>query len=212
MPATYTSPKTMTNEPTIYSDWNTYVRDNELYFYQQVVTNPREKILVSAGYLSTASSSAETTVATVSVPGGSLSTTNSLMYEAYFAILNNAGSGAHHCHAKIYYDTLSAVGPISSDTYENSANYGSLYIRGVVTAAGATGSQWINCLAATVGGAATAYRGLGSNGDTLPTTGAIDSTAAKTAKITIQFDTNHASCISVCLYANIKLCTVGTAS
>ena len=31
MPATWTSPKTMTNEPTLYSDWNTYVRDNELY-------------------------------------------------------------------------------------------------------------------------------------------------------------------------------------
>jgi hypothetical protein len=36
MPATYTVPKTMAAEPTIYSDWNTYLRDNILYFKAQL--------------------------------------------------------------------------------------------------------------------------------------------------------------------------------
>ena len=34
MTATYTAPKTMGAEPTIYSDWNTYVRDNIEYLKQ----------------------------------------------------------------------------------------------------------------------------------------------------------------------------------
>ena len=38
MTATYTDPKTMGNEPTIYSDWNTYVRDNIQYLKQQADT------------------------------------------------------------------------------------------------------------------------------------------------------------------------------
>lgn len=35
MTATYTAPKTMAHEPTLYSDWNTYIRDNIEYLKQQ---------------------------------------------------------------------------------------------------------------------------------------------------------------------------------
>ena len=38
MTASYTAPKTMANEPTLYSDWNTYVRDNIEYLKQQADT------------------------------------------------------------------------------------------------------------------------------------------------------------------------------
>lgn len=38
MTASYTAPKTMGNEPTIYTDWNTYVRDNIEYLKQQADT------------------------------------------------------------------------------------------------------------------------------------------------------------------------------
>lgn len=38
MTATYTPTKTMGNEPTLYSDWNTYVRDNIDYLKQQADT------------------------------------------------------------------------------------------------------------------------------------------------------------------------------
>lgn len=38
MTATYTDPKTMGNEPLLYPDWNTYVRDNIQYLKQQADT------------------------------------------------------------------------------------------------------------------------------------------------------------------------------
>jgi hypothetical protein len=48
MTATWTAPKTMAHEPTIYSDWNTYVRDNLEYLKQDTSA----QIFMSAGAMS----------------------------------------------------------------------------------------------------------------------------------------------------------------
>jgi hypothetical protein len=195
----------MTNEPTLYSDWNTYVRDNELYFYQQVVTNPREKILVSSGYQLQASSAAEIDVCSGSLAGGLLSTNNTLLYYMNFGYLNNVSAGKT-ITVKIYYGTTSQT--IFSSALGNNAGWDTFWAYGFVSGYNGTSAQRANGYtvrqmydaAVTVVGSST----IASFTE--------DSTAAKTVKFTMQMGESNANEQFAIYYASIKLATIGTAS
>jgi hypothetical protein len=107
MPATYTSPKTMTNEPTLYSDWNTYVRDNGLYFKAQLDIKPTTLMNDNAVH-QILSSTTETDGNTVTIPAGFMATTGSIMFEFQTYCTNTSGGNDQYT-IKFYFGGTSVT-------------------------------------------------------------------------------------------------------
>lgn len=93
--ATYTATKTMGNEPTIFSDWNTYVRDNMDWMHQQMVIKPTI-LLNDTGVHHLLSSNTETDANTFTIPAGFMSATGSLTFEMSGYVTNTSGGALTH--------------------------------------------------------------------------------------------------------------------
>jgi hypothetical protein len=207
MPATYTVPKTMAAEPTIYSDWNTYLRDNILYFKARTDTAPCRRILQADGYLRVASSVTETTVCTVSVPGGTLGTNNTLVLTLELWVINNKGTSGV-IDVRAYYGATPVLNNFTSyKAYPTGAAVSTFSMITKISGYNATNVQKGVMQAALYDGPGTSPKSTQFQG---PVALAIDSTAAQTAKITCQMDANSANFEFTCLYASIETWPIGT--
>lgn len=179
------------------SEWNQLIA-NDNFLKAQL---PGSMFNASAGYLYLANDLTETIAVTVSVPAGFLGANQSIEYLLDLIVFNNKGTDGI-VDVKAYYGATSVANASTFwKTFPTSGNRGSFSMRAIVSPYGATNAQRGQMVATLMDGAGTQRA---ASFQTTPTTLAIDSTAAQTAKITFKMNAADANFQVSVLYACVR--------
>ena len=181
----------MGNEPTIFSDWNTYVRDNMDWMHQQMVIKPTI-LLNDTGVHHLLSSNTETDANTFTIPAGFMSATGSVTFEFTGYAANNSGGNDTHTLKFYFGGTAVTLWAYS----ENNTNTNGFWIKVVIKNLTAATQVYSWTIVKSDGG-----MGITTNGNG---TFAVNTAGAVIIKNTHQWGTANASAISDIYWGEVE--------